>query len=306
MPPARLVAHAPYLRLLAAFYCEVQPGCLSQGSASADVTGAMLVDAIVARRDASAAVSAALGALNRDIIHRTQCFLTGSSAPAIFDGGADAAGFMLTRLSPRDAVEAAESYCSPAIQGADTVLVSSGRTLRNPTVCFFVNAASREVLCVLEMRGHLTTVVPLPTFRAMLAHSAAETFKGFFDAQLSLARKRLREQVASATSSDDETSDDDDSDETTEDGMHVVDVAEPAELSVTTNALTAEARQACRYAATRMSPPAAPSVPASLAHLLHVLHSYRDYTPCRHVAEDFKPDWFHRHAIVADLLQHPP
>ena len=88
--------------------------------------------------------------------------------------------------------------------------------------------------------------------------------------------------------------------------MHLVDVAEPAELSVTTNALTAEARQACRYAATRMSPPAAPSVPASLAHLLHVLHSYRDYTPCRHVAEDFKPDWFHRHAIVADLLQHPP
>ena len=84
-----------------------------------------------------------------------------------------------------------ESYCSPAIQDADTVFVSSGRTLRNPTVCFFVKAASREVLCVLEMRGHLMTVIPLPTVRAMLVHSAAETFKGFFDAQLSLARKRL-------------------------------------------------------------------------------------------------------------------
>ena len=138
----------------------------------------------------------------------------------------------------------------------------------------------------------------------MLAHSVAETFKDFFDAQLSLARKRRREQASSATSSDDETGEDnDDSDETAEDGMHVVDVPEPAELSVTTNALTAEARQACRYAATRMSPPAAPSVLASLAHLLHVLHSYRrrDYTPCRHVTEDFKPDWFHRHAIVADF-----
>ena len=56
------------LCMLAAFYCEVQPDCLSQGSASADVTGALLVDAIVARRKAGAAVSAALGALIRDII----------------------------------------------------------------------------------------------------------------------------------------------------------------------------------------------------------------------------------------------
>ena len=113
---------------------------------------------------------------------------------------------------------------APSIQGADTVLVSSGRTLLSPTVYFFVKTASREVLCVLAMRGHLTTIVPLPTVRAMLVHSAAETFKGFVNATLSLARKIPRAGRL-CHSSDDETCDTDDSDETTEDGMHVVDLA---------------------------------------------------------------------------------
>ena len=100
---------------------------------------------------------------------------------------------------------------APSIQGADTVLMSSGRTLLSPTVSFFVKTASREVLCVLVMIGHLTTVVPLPTVRAMLVHSAAETFKGVFDAKLSLARKVPRT-VHLCHSSDDETCDDDDFD----------------------------------------------------------------------------------------------
>ena len=294
----RLVAHAPYLSALAAFFCEVQPGCVSVGSTVDNVTGAMLLDALVGHRGARAAFSAALGALNREMISRTQTFLSGSSAPYIFDGSEDAAGFKLTRLSIGDAVECAEVCGIAAIQGADAILVSQGRSPLQPTVTFFVKAASREVLCVLESRGLLTTAVPMPTVRAMLAHSAVETFRGCLTAQLSLARKTNRDRAAAAAAA--VAVDYDDADADAEDGKHVVDVDE-SEMSVDTpGTLSPEARQACQYAATRMSPPAAPSTLASLAHLLHVLHTYRDYTPCRHVAEDFKPDWFHRHAIVAD------
>ena len=86
---ARLVAHAPYLCLLAAFLLLRVRQRLSR------LTGAMLGDTIVARRDASAATFAALGVPNRDIIQRTQCFLTSSFAPAIFDATGFKVGWRL-------------------------------------------------------------------------------------------------------------------------------------------------------------------------------------------------------------------
>lgn len=294
LPAVRLIARTTYLARLAAFYCEAQPDCatIPDDSRESEVTGAMLLDAIIGRCDAAAALSAALAALNRDMLDRTQRFLTSPLAPLLLDGSPDVAGFKLSSLSKRDAFEYAESYCSPAISRATVILVSPGTSPLQSTVVFFVEATSREVLCVFETRGLITTVVPMPTVRAMMAHSAAETFRGALNAQLSLARRTLRERLSGAAASGATLNDSEDDDENAADGSFVDVPPAPEDPGVTSgvasDALSAETRYQCRYAATRLSPPASPSKLASLAHLLHVLPSYRDYTQCRHVASDFK------------------
>ena len=54
----------------------------------------MLLEAVVASRDAEAAIDTALKAVNRVYVERVQGFLTSASANIDFDGGEDAACFL--------------------------------------------------------------------------------------------------------------------------------------------------------------------------------------------------------------------
>ena len=232
----------------------------------------MLLDAFLAHSDAKIALSKALADLNRSIFMKTQGFLTSASAVDIYNGSSAAAGFVLKRI---DALAASELSATYGIDSVSGPTVSSNRQLclshqaptRQPTVLIFVVAAAREVLCVIETKGLVATVVPMPTVCAMLQYSADEAFRAANTAQITLVRNAMRDAVAGAAPA----GVDDDYDEEVEDGEGVVDEAD-TQHSSWSGVISAEQRRACLFAAARLSPPSAPTTLGSLALLLHVLH----------------------------------
>ena len=110
MPQVRHVQHPAYVASLAGFFCSLQPGCVLPMSSVADVTGAILLDAMVTNHDASIAAAATLAALNTSYFQLTHGFLSSSFAPQIFDGSELVSGFRHERLEPVAATELTQKY----------------------------------------------------------------------------------------------------------------------------------------------------------------------------------------------------
>lgn len=322
-PAARYVNYAPNVRELAAFYCKVQPGCVSIGSVWSDVTGARLLAAMVALRVTDAVESKASAAFNRSLFGRTRDFLTGTGPEAVFDGSKPVGGFRLMRLAGTDAAEQAAQFGCPAIANADAVLLSLGTPLQpgtapSPDVHIFMCTASCEVVAVVERGGRCTSIIRLLTIGAMMLYSSDAALNAAFDSFIVQARREERQaavaaeaatEAAAAAASDgfddgdfDGSSDDGDVPEGDSEGDESPtsrdETGDPDELDLA--ARHTATRAECAYAAAKAAPRSRAFTFGSYGHLLHFLLTYRKYTSCAHVTEDFNTEWFAREPIFVN------